>query len=236
MPLSLAGRTALVTGAGRGLGRAFTAELLERGVARVYAGVRDVDAADVPGCEIVALDITEPGQVAAAAERASDVDLLINNAGIDTHTDLVAGDLTTIRREMDTNFYGPLSVVRAFAPVLAANGGGAILNVLSALSWFAYDGEGAYAAAKAAAWSMSNSVRLELAPQGTQVTAVHAGIIETDMMPDGYPGPTTQPQDAVRTALDGLHEGKLEVLIDDWSQMIKTTLAKDPRAFYGSIA
>ena len=116
--------------------------------------------------------------------------------------------------------------------MLAANGGGAIVNILSALSWFAYDGEGAYAATKAAAWSLTNSIRLELSSQGTQVTAVHAGVIETDMMPDGYPGPTTTPQDAARTVLDGVQAGNLEVLIDDWSQMIKGTLAGDPRGFY----
>ena len=232
MPFPLAGRTALVTGANRGLGRVFVEQLLERGAAKVYAGARQPDIAAVPGAEVIAFDLTDSVQIAAAAQHAGDVDLIVNNAGIDTHTDLVSGDLQKIHQEMDTNFYGPLTVVRAFAPVLATNGGGAIVNILSALSWFAYDGEGAYAAAKAAAWSLTNSIRLELSSQGTQVTAVHAGVIETDMMPEGYPGPTTTPQDAVRTVLNGVQAGKLEVLIDDWSQMIKGTLAGDPSEFY----
>jgi NAD(P)-dependent dehydrogenase (short-subunit alcohol dehydrogenase family) len=232
MPFSLEGRTALVTGANRGLGRVLVEQLLERGAAKVYAGARQPDAAAVPGAEMIGLDLTDSAQIAAAAQHASDVDLIINNAGIDTHTDLVSGDLQMIQLELNTNFYGPLSVVRAFAPVLAANGGGAIVNILSALSWFAYDGEGAYAATKAAAWSLTNSIRLELSSQGTQVTAVHAGVIETDMMPDGYPGPTTTPQDAARTALDGVQAGELEVLIDEWSRMIKGTLAGNPREFY----
>jgi NAD(P)-dependent dehydrogenase (short-subunit alcohol dehydrogenase family) len=232
VPFSLEGRTALVTGANRGLGRVLVEQLLERGAAKVYAGARQPDAAAVPGAEMIGLDLTDSAQIAAAAQHARDVDLIINNAGIDTHTDLVSGDLQMIQLELNTNFYGPLSVVRAFAPVLAANGGGAIVNILSALSWFAYDGEGAYAAAKAAAWSLTNSIRLELSSQGTQVTAVHAGVIETDMMPDGYPGPTTTPQDAARTVLDGVQAGELEVVIDEWSRMIKGTLAGNPREFY----
>ena len=232
MPFPLEGRTALVTGANRGLGYVLVEQLLERGAAKVYAGARQPDGAAVPGAEMIGLDLTDSAQVTAAAQHAGDVDLVINNAGIDTHTNLVSGDLPTIRLELDTNFYGPLNVVRAFAPVLAVNGGGAIVNILSALSWFAYDGEGAYAAAKAAAWSMTNSIRLELATQHTQVTAVHAGVIQTDMMPDGYPGPTTTPQDAARTVLDGVQAGELEVLIDEWSHMIKRTLAANPRDFY----
>src|SRR5687768_7733610 len=157
--MQINGAVALVTGANRGIGRHFAQQLLERG-AQVYATARRPDQVDLPGVKVLALDITNPASVAAAAAAAPDVNLLINNAGIALHTDLVGGDLELVRRELDTHFWGTLSVIRAFAPQL---GGGAILNVLSALSWFAYPGQGAYAAGKAAGWSLTNSVRLELA-------------------------------------------------------------------------
>ena len=135
--MDLSTSTVLVTGANRGLGRALAAELLGRG-ATVYAGARNPDQVDLPGVRPIALDITDPASVAAAAKATGDVTVLINNAGISTGSDLLTGDLDNIRRDMDTNFYGTLSVVRAFAPQIAATGGGAILNVLSALSWFSF--------------------------------------------------------------------------------------------------
>ena len=176
------------------------------------------------------LDLTDPDSVAAAAAAAGDVTLLVNNAGIATGTNLL-GDLDQVRLEMETHYFGTLSVVRAFAPVLAAGGGGAIVNVLSALSWFSYDGANAYAAAKAAEWSMTNGIRLELAAQGTQVTGIHVGAVATDIMAD-YDGPKADPADVVRAVLDGLEAGKIEVVVDDWSAMIKATLAGDPADFY----
>jgi NAD(P)-dependent dehydrogenase (short-subunit alcohol dehydrogenase family) len=222
--------TALITGANRGLGRRFAAELLARG-ATVYAAAREPGTLDLPDARPIALDITDPEAVAAAADLAGDVDLLVNNAGISTGSTLL-GDLDGVRAEMDVNFWGTLSMVRAFAPVLAANGGGTIVNVASALSWFAFPGSGAYAVSKAANWNMSNALRLELAGQGTQVTSVHLGLADTDMAA-GIEGPKTDPAEVVRRALDAVEAGELEVVVDEWSAMVKASLAEDPRAFYG---
>lgn len=221
--------TALITGANRGLGRHFAAELLARG-ATVYAAAREPATIDLPGARPIALDITDPDAVASAAAQAPDIDLLINNAGISTTAPLL-GDLDRVRAEMDVNFWGTLSMVRAFAPVLAANGGGAVVNVASALSWFAFPGAGAYAVSKAANWNMSNALRLELAAQGTQVTSVHLGLADTDMAA-GIDGPKTDPAVVARRTLDAVDRGDLEVVVDDWSAMVKASLAEDPRTFY----
>lgn len=221
--------TALVTGANRGLGRHFATELLARG-ATVYAAAREPSTIDLPGVRTIALDITDPAAVAAAAATAGDVDLLVNNAGISTGATLL-GDLDGVRAEMDVNLWGTLSMVRAFAPVLAANGGGRIVNVASALSWFAAPGAGAYAVSKAANWNMSNALRLELAGQGTQVTSVHLGLADTDMA-EGIDGPKTDPVVVVRRTLDAVEAGDLEVVVDEWSAMVKASLAEDPRRFY----
>ena len=222
--------TALVTGANRGIGRQFAAQLLERG-ATVYAAARNPASIDLPGARVLALDITDADAVAAAARAAGDVNLLVNNAGISTGANLLDADLDGVRADMDVNFWGTLSMVRAFAPVLARNGGGAIANVSSALSWFAFPGSGAYAVSKAANWNMSNALRLELAGQGTLVTSVHLGAAETDMT-KGFDGPKIDPADAARATLDAIAAGRIEVLVDDWSEMVKASLAEDPAEFY----
>ncbi|MFI5912561.1 SDR family oxidoreductase [Dactylosporangium sp. NPDC051541] len=230
--MQINGSVALVTGANRGLGRHFVQQLLDRGAKKVYATARDITKIDIPGVLPVPLDITDPSQVAAAAAAAPDVTLLVNNAGISTSTNLVTGDLADIHAELDTHFFGTLSMIRAFAPVLQ---GGAILNVLSAMSWFSYDGANAYSVAKAAQWALTNGVRLELAAQETQVTALHLGAADTDMMA-GYEGEKADPADVVRAGLDGLEAGRWEVLADQWSTYVKASLANDPSAFYGATA
>lgn len=232
--MHISGSVALVTGANRGIGRHFATQLLARGAAKVYATARTPERVDIPGAQVLQLDITDPTSVAAVAAAAPDVTLLVNNAGIATNQNLVTGDLDTIRLEMETHYFGTLDMVRAFAPVLAAGGGGAILNVLSALSWFSYDGTNAYAAAKAAEWSLTNSVQLELAAQGTLVTGLHAGAVDTDISA-GYDGDKVDPADVARAALDGIEAGRIEVLVDEWSAMIKATLANDPSAFYTDV-
>lgn len=229
--MKIAGSVALVTGANRGIGRRFAQELLDRGAAKVYATARRPELVDLPGVHTLQLDITAPDSVARAAEAAQDVTLLINNAGLATGQNLITGDLAKIRLEMDTHYFGTLSMVRAFAPILAQNNGGAILNVLSALSWFSYDGANSYAAAKSAEWSLTNGIRLELAAQGTLVTGLHLGAADTDIMA-GYEGPMLDPADVARSGLDGVQADQLEVLVDDWSTMIKATLANDPAQFY----
>ncbi|WP_030490304.1 SDR family oxidoreductase [Micromonospora chokoriensis] len=233
--MQISGSIALVTGANRGIGRHFAGQLLERGAAKVYATARTPERIDIPGVETLRLDITDPRSVEEAAAVASDVTLLVNNAGISTFTNLVTGDLGKIRSELDTHFYGTLSMVRAFAPVLGANGGGTILNVLSAMSWFSYDGANAYGVAKAAEWSLTNGIRLELAGQGTLVTGLHLGSADTDMSA-GYDGDKIDPADVVRAALDGIEAGRIEVVADEWSAYVKASLANDPSAFYAATA
>jgi NAD(P)-dependent dehydrogenase (short-subunit alcohol dehydrogenase family) len=225
--MQISGSIALVTGANRGLGREFATQLLARGAAKVYATTRS-SAVDIPGVEVLTLDVTDPASIARAAEAAPDVNLLVNNAGVSTGANLVGGDLDLLRQEMDTHFWGTLRMIRAFAPSLS---GGAILNVLSALSWFAYDGAGGYGAAKAAQWNLTNGVRLELAAQKTLVTGLHLGAADTDMMA-GYDGPKAAPATVVASALDGIEANRLEVLADDWSRTVKASLAADPSEFY----
>jgi NAD(P)-dependent dehydrogenase (short-subunit alcohol dehydrogenase family) len=229
--MKISGSVALVTGANRGIGRQFALELLARGASKVYATARRPELVDIPGVEVLALDITDPASVAAAAAQAQDVDLLINNAGVTTHTNLVTGDLDKIKLELDTHFWGTLNVIRAFAPAL---GGGAILNVLSALSWVSYDGAAAYAVGKAAEWSMTNGVRLELAAQGTLVTGLVIGAVDTDMMA-GFDIPKADPAQIARTALDGIEAGAIEVLGDDTAAQAKAALSGDPRVLYPAV-
>jgi NAD(P)-dependent dehydrogenase (short-subunit alcohol dehydrogenase family) len=220
--------TALVTGANRGLGRHFATQLLDRGAAKVYATARRPELVTFPGVEILQLDITDPASVAAAAQAAGDVTLLVNNAGVATGADLVAGDPDLLRRDMDTNFWGTLAVIRAFAPQLA---GGAILNVLSALSWVSSPGAGGYAASKSAEWSLTNGVRLELAAQGTLVTGLHLGPTDTDMTA-AFDVPKSDPAAIVQAGLDGLEAGVWEVIADEMPRVAKAALAGDPREYY----
>ncbi len=196
---------------------------------------RDPKSITTAGVEVLALDLLDQDTIDAAAAAASDVTLLVNNAGVSTYQNLIRGDLGEIRREMNTHFFGTLSVTRAFADTLARNGGGAIVNVLSALSWFSWDGVTSYSAAKAAEWSLTAGTRVELAAQGTQVLGVHLGAADTDMMA-GYEGPLLDPADVVHTALDGLVAGSVEVLVDDWSRTAKAGMAQDPAAFYAQVA
>ena len=232
--MKINGSIALVTGANRGLGRLFAQQLLDRGASRVYATAREPGRVDIPGAEVLALDITDPASVAAAAEAAPDVTLLINNAGLATAQDLVTGDLAQIRLELDTNVLGTLSVVRAFAPGLAAAGGGAILNVLSRMSWLSYPGANSYAMAKAAEWSLTNGIRLELAAQGTQVAGLAMSATDTDMMA-GWDIPKNDPADVVRQALDGLEAGYLEIIADRDTALAKAALGADPALVYAGL-
>lgn len=227
---------ALVTGANRGIGREFVLELLERGASKVYATARRVESVDFDDSRVVPLrlDLLDHESIVAASAIADDVTLLVNNAGISTGASLVTGDIAEIRREMDTHFWGTLDVIREFGPVLAANGGGAIVNVLSALSWFAAPGSGSYSAAKAAEWNMTNGVRLELAAQGTLVQGVLLGAADTEIS-SGYDGPKIDPRDVPRLSLDGLVTGSFEVIVDDWTAMVKGSLAGDPAEFYERI-
>lgn len=234
--MDAAGQIAVVTGANRGIGREFVLELLERGATTVYATARRPELLEFDDPRVVPLriDLLDHGSVVEAAETARDVTLLVNNAGISTGASLLTGELAEIHREMDTHFWGTLDMIRAFSPVLAANGGGAIVNVLSALSWFAAPGTGSYAAAKAAEWNLTNGVRLELAEQGTLVQGVHLGAAATDISA-GYDGPKIDPREVPRRSLDALATESIEVVVDDWSAMVKASLAEEPAEFYAKI-
>lgn len=222
---------ALVTGANRGIGLAFTRELLARGARKVYAGVRDPSTVKQPDVEAIRLDVTKPDQIAAAAARADDLTLLINNAGIGHQGGFLAPDSEEIaRRELETNFFGVLGMSKAFAPVLAANGGGAILNVLSRASWVNAGRIAPYAASKAAAWSLTNSLRYELAPQKTQVLALHMAFVDTDLV-RGIDAPKTSPAEIVKRALDALEAELEEVLADELTKLTKQGLTA-PRPSY----
>lgn len=234
--MDVTGQTALVTGANRGIGREFVLELLERGASKVYATARRPESLDIDDPRVVPLrlDLLDHESVVAAADAARDVTLLVNNAGIATGASLTTGDLADVRRELDTHLWGTLDVIRELRPALAANGGGAIVNVLSALSWFVAPGTGSYAIAKAAEWSMTNGVRLELASQGTLVQGVLLGAADTAIAA-GYDGPKIDPREVPRTSLDGLATGSIEVIVDDWTAMVKVSLAGDPAAFYAEL-
>lgn len=223
----------LVTGGSRGVGKALVEELYARGAGKVYATARDPRAVTHPDAVALALEVTDPGSVAAVAEQAQDVTVLVNNAGIATGTRFLTSSLDDIRREFDVNFYGPLLLTRAFAPVIERNGGGHILNVHSVLSWLAEGG--AYSASKAALWSQTNSLRLALQPRGIDVTGLHMGYVDTDMAA-GADGPKSKPRDIAAAALDGVESGAFEVLADDITRWAKGALSGDLAAMYQQLA
>ena len=233
--MRIEGSIALVTGANRGLGAAFCRVLLERGAAKVYAAARNPDTVTTPGVIPVQLDITSPAEVAAVAERCGDVTLLVNNAGILTGGAALSDDaVESARREFETNVMGPLAMSRAFAPILRTNGRGAIVNVLSVLSWFSSPNAAMYCAAKSASWSLTNSLRQELAAQQTNVLALHVGYMDTDMTA-GVKGPKSDPYDVASQAIAGVEADALEVLADDASRHVRAALSGDLTALYPSL-
>jgi NAD(P)-dependent dehydrogenase (short-subunit alcohol dehydrogenase family) len=232
--MDITGKTALVTGANRGLGRQLAAQLRDRG-AHVYAAARDPQTVDLPGVTPIALDITDPASVATAAQATHDVAILVNNAGSSTGSSLLTGDLADIRLELDTHFFGTLTVTRAFAPQLAAQGSSAVLNVLSALSWLSFPGSGAYCAAKSAEWSLTNALRQELAAQGTRVTALHVGFMDTDMTAR-LDVPKADPAVIAKLAIDGIEAGDAEIIADDTSRHVLAGLSGGVPALYPQFA
>ena len=229
--MKVSGSTALVTGANRGIGLAFAQELLNRGAKRVYAAARDPSSVDVDGADALRLDVTKPEEITAAAVLAKDVTLVINNAGVVSFGGfLVDGSEETARRMLEVNYFGVLRVSRAFAPVLASNGGGALLNVLSIGSFINAGLLAPYAASKSAAWSLTNSLRYELAAQKTQVLALHMSFVDTDMVRT-VDGPKMTTADVVRLALDGLESDLDEVLADEKTRVARQGLTA-PRPVY----
>lgn len=230
--MNIAGSVVFVTGASRGLGLAFAKVALALGASKVYAGVRNPAGFNVPGLVPVKIDVTDDASVLAAAAQCQDTTLLVNNAGIGILQEgaLDAGMIELSRHLMETNCYGIVRTTQAFAPVLSANGGGAVVNVLSDVTWLSVPMLAAYAASKSAAWSVTNALRLELKPRNTQVVAVHVGFVDTDLT-QGFDVQKSDPQDVARTVFAGVEAGDLEVLADESTRYIKSTLSL-PDAVY----
>jgi NAD(P)-dependent dehydrogenase (short-subunit alcohol dehydrogenase family) len=232
--MEITGSVALVTGANRGIGKAVAEELLARGAAKVYAGVRDVQSVTDPRLVAVELDITDPAQVAAAAERLGDVQLVVNNAGIGNPATPLTATLEDARAELEVNYLGLVSMTQAFAPVLAANDGGAFLNILSVVSWVGMPNLATYSASKSAAWAFTNAARVELKQQGTQVVAVHVGFVDTDLTA-GLDVDKVAPQAVATSALDAVEQGHSEALVDELSANVKASLHDDLNLLYPGI-
>ena len=229
--MKLENSVVLVTGANRGIGLAFARALLARGVRKVYAAARNPATVTLRGVHALQLDVTKSEEVAAAAQYAADVTLVINNAGIAQPGGFLAPDSETVsRRIFETNVFGMLSMSKTFAPVLKANGGGALLNVLSVASWVNGGELAAYSASKSAAWSLTNALRHELAAQKTHVLGLHKAYVDTDLT-RGFDVQKSSADDIVQRALDGLEAGADEVLADALTQQIRQGLTA-PRPVY----
>ncbi len=220
---ALADQVVLVTGANRGMGREYVDQLLGRGVAKVYAAARNPDSVEVTDPRVVPLrlDVSDADSVAAAAETAADVSVLINNAGISRGVSVLVPDTTDLRDELETNLFGPLALASAFADRIAQRSG-AIVNVASVLAWLPIGGT--YSVSKAALWSATDSMRIELAPRGVQVVGVYVGLVDTDMGAFSD-APKTPPADVVRQVLDGLEAGADEVLADELTRQVRAQLS-----------
>lgn len=232
---SLANQTVLVTGANRGMGKEFVTQLLERGAAKVYATARDASTIDTSDPRVVALqlDVTDADSIDAAVAAAPDVNVLINNAGIVAGGPLLTGDQTAIRQEFETNYFGPLRLASLLGDRIVENGNGVVLNTHSALSWVSFGGS--YEPTKAALWSATNGIRLALAPRGVQVVGLHVGYVDTDMVAS-VDAPKSAPEDVVKSALDGIEAGALEVLADEVSHQVKAGLSAPIEAMYPQLA
>jgi NAD(P)-dependent dehydrogenase (short-subunit alcohol dehydrogenase family) len=224
---SLAGQTVLVTGANRGMGREYIAQLLDRGVAKVYAAARDPRTVDAEDPRVVALqlDVTDARSVAEAGRTASDVSVLINNAGIARMASVLDPDTSKLRAELETNLFGPLATASTFADRIAERSG-AIVNVASVLAWLPIGAS--YGVSKAAVAYATDSMRVELGPRGVQVLGVYVGLVDTDMGKFSD-APKSDPADVVRQVLDGIESGADEVLADDVTRGVRAELGKPIR-------
>ena len=232
--MKIANATVLITGANRGIGLAFAKAFLERGARKVYAAARDPSRVSLPGVTPVRLDVNDPADIEAAAQLAGDVTIVVNNAGIANFGSFLADDAEAVlRSHLETNVMGVLRVSRAFAPVLARNGGGALVNVASVASWISSPVLASYAVSKSALWSLSNGLRNDLRAQGTQVLSLHMGFVDTDLT-QGIEMPKASPETIVKQALDALEEGAQEVLADDLTRQVKSSLSAEPAIYLGA--
>lgn len=231
---SLNGAVVLVTGANGGIGTHFVTEALARGAAKVYATARTPRTWSDPRVVPLALDVTDAASIASAVAAAQDVTVLINNAGASPSTPgILSHTDEEIRANVETNFLGPLFLARAFAPILSANDDAALIDIHSAMSWFAVGG--IYSATKAALWSATNSLRLELAPAGVHVVGVHVGWVDTAMAAHSN-DPKLDPAVLVSKVLDATEAGEYEVLADETSVQLKAALSAPLEALYPQLA
>lgn len=231
MSTTLDGQVVLVTGANRGLGSAFVTQLLEGRAAKVYAAARQPDSVthDDPRVVPLVLDVTDPQSVARAAAAAPDVAVIVNNAGISTPTSVLSADQTNLRRELEVNLFGPLTVTSAFLDSVVERKG-AVVNIASVLAWYALGSS--YSVSKAALWMATDSMRLELAPRGVHVLGVYMGYVDTDMVA-GVAAPKTAPADVVSQVLDGLASGADEVLADQIARTVRAAMHQPLAQRYG---
>jgi NAD(P)-dependent dehydrogenase (short-subunit alcohol dehydrogenase family) len=229
--MNITGSVALVTGGNRGLGKACVHALLDAGAQKVYVGARSPLASDDPRLQPLLLDITQSSAVAAAAQSCQDVTICVNNAGRGSAGTLLHPlDDDDARRDLETNYLGTLAMCRAFAPILQRNGGGALVNVLSVVSWYVEPSLGSYSVSKAAEWAMTNAIRVELRSQGTLVVGVHAGFVATDLSAR-VDVPKARPEDVAAAIMEAIREGREQVLADKVSQRIRAALDADGLAF-----
>ncbi|AXF24503.1 short-chain dehydrogenase [Burkholderia pyrrocinia] len=234
--MKIQGSVALVTGANRGLGAAFTRALIAGGAAKVYAAARDPSTVTEPGVVPVCLDVTRADQIEALASELGDVSLLVNNAGVGgSGPVLLPSSIDMLRQQFETNAVGPLRMAQAFAPILAACSSSAVINVISALSWATLPGiTGSYSASKAAAWALSNAMRQELRAQGTEVLSLHVAFMDTDMA-RGAPGPKASPDEVARMAIAALEAGQSELLADEVTRSVHAGLTAVPPMYLGML-
>ena len=227
--------TAFVTGANRGIGRALVEALLDAGAGKVYAAARRLDSLDavtsIDSKRIIPLqaDVTDRARIAALPMEAPDVNLLINNAGVLDFGGILDAPLDTVVREFETNFYGKLVLARAFAPVIEKNGGGAIVNMLTLVALASMPGLGVYNASKAAAWSMTQSLRANLAGKGIAVHGVFPGAVDTDMIA-AVEMPKTSAADVARAIVAGIDAGEEDIFPDPMSSQMYAAWKSDHKA------
>lgn len=223
--MNLKNAVVFVTGANRGIGLSFAREALARGARKVYAAARDPASVTLDGVVPIRLDVTDAAQIEAAAKACGDVTLLVNNAGIAQFGSFLEADaVESARRQIETNYFGPLLMTRAFAPILAKNGGGGVINVLSIASWVTRPALAVYASSKSATWGLTNGLRNDLRGQGTHMLGLHMGFVDTDMT-KGIDQPKVSPDVVVQMTYDGLEAGLGEVLVDERTRMVHARLS-----------
>jgi NAD(P)-dependent dehydrogenase (short-subunit alcohol dehydrogenase family) len=233
--MDLTGRTILITGSNRGIGRALVDAALAAGAGKAYAAARTPVAIDDPRVAPIALDVTDHAAIARLADELVDVDVVINNAGVANLQPAGAADLDVARRELEVNYLGLAAMVQAFAPVLAARGGGAVVNILSVAAWIGSPALSTYAASKSAAWAFTNQARVVLADQGTQVTAAFFGYVDTDLTA-GLDVDKLSPAEVAAAIIAGVTAGEDEVIVDEQSRAVKAALPDDQRLLYPMVA